>query len=397
MTTMNRYFFFPVFLLTVITVWISSGVGAAKSIVIGVPIPLSGDLKEFGMIMKNAFEMAQEEINEAGGIKGQTLEIRFADDLGDVAHVEAAFEELAKAGSVMLVGGYASNATYKMARMAEKRNIPFLISTASADRITQRGWKNIYRLNPPISEYTKGLEDFWIKNFKPKSMAILYEDSMFGTDGALRMIDFCRDQTIEVRAHIGYDKASLSASYLLSRLAPLTEDPPDVIYMISYLKDAVMLVKQIRALKIDSLLCGGGGGFTLNQFVEEAGSDAEYLLTASLWSEHAHHPGASEFYNGYTARYGKSPDYHGAEAYSALTVAYEALKQATSFNSKDIRKALNSIYVKTVFGPVKFYSYDDFERQNSFSTLVLQVIDGKYETVWPPDMASTRFTLPDRE
>ncbi len=131
-----------------------------------------------------------------------------------------------------------------MARMADNGNIPFLICTASADRITQRGWKNVYRLNPPISEYTKGLEDFWVKNFKPKSMTILYEDSMFGTDAALRMIDLCRDQAIEVRSYIGYDKASLSADYLRTRLAPLAGDPPDVIYMISYLEDAVMLVKQ---------------------------------------------------------------------------------------------------------------------------------------------------------
>lgn len=37
------------------------------------------------------------------------------------------------------------------------------------------------RLNPPISEYTKGLEDFLVNKFKPKSMTIIYENSMFGT------------------------------------------------------------------------------------------------------------------------------------------------------------------------------------------------------------------------
>ncbi len=397
MAKMYQSFIFLFFLLVAITGPGADASGSSKPVVIGVPIPLSGNLKEFGMIMKNSFEMAQDVVNKAGGINGHTLEIRFADDKGDVSFAKDAFDKLAEAGSVMLVGGYASDATYRMARMAHKRDMPFLICTASADRITQRGWKNIYRLNPPISEYTKGLEDFWIKNFKPKSMAILYEDRMCGTDGALRMIEFCRGQAIEVRAHIGYDKATLTPAYLRSRLAPLTSDSPDVIYMISYLEDAVMLVKHIRELKIPSLLCGGGGGFTLEEFVKKAGSYANYLLTASLWSEHVHYPGAREFYRNYTMRYGKSPDYHAAEAYSALIVAYEALKQAKSFSPEDIRSTLDKIYIKTPFAPVKFYSYEGFERQNSINTLVLQIINGKYETIWPPGMASADYTLPGRD
>jgi branched-chain amino acid transport system substrate-binding protein len=56
--------------------------------------------------------------------------------------------------------------------------------------------------------------------------------------------------------------------------------------------------------------------------------------------------------------------------------------------------ALDQIYMQTPFGPVKFYTYEDFKRQNSVNALVLQIIDGKFETVWPPDVASTQFTLP---
>jgi len=46
------------------------------------------------------------------------------------------------------------------------------------------------------------------------------------------------------------------------------------------------------------------------------------------------------------------------------------------------------------FGPVKLYSYEDFERQKSVNTLVLQVINGKLETIWPLVAASARFVLP---
>ena len=49
----------------------SVGVASEEAVIIGVPLPLTGNLKEFGMMMKNSFEMAQTSINEAGGINGR--------------------------------------------------------------------------------------------------------------------------------------------------------------------------------------------------------------------------------------------------------------------------------------------------------------------------------------
>ena len=391
----KQFIFFVFALVAVLS--ISIGEAAAESVTIGVPLPLSGNLKEFGMMMKNSFEMAQESVNETGGINGRPVNIVFADDQGKVASVNTAFDQLVAAKPVMLVGGYASDPTYQMAKLAEVNDLPFLICTASADKITQRGWKNIYRLNPPISEYTKGLEDFLLNRLKPRSMAIIYENSMFGTNGALNMAEFCLDQAIEIRAQIDYDKTRISPAYFRSLIAPLTEDPPDVIYMIAYLEDAVMLVQQIRDLKLTSLLIGGAGGFTLEEFVKRAGKSANYLLTVSLWSEHVLYTGAREYYTQYANRYGKSPDYHGAEAYSALLVASDALKRATSFKPENIREALIRTYLITPFAPVKFYSYEDFERQNTINTLVLQIIDGKFETIWPLELASASFVLSGKE
>ena len=384
--------------LTAVICVLSAGFYASgaspEPVIIGAPLPLTGDLKEFGLIMKNSLELARESVNRAGGVKDRPVELRFADDQGKTSMAEKVVNDLTAAGSIMLVGGYASDPTYRMAKLAQKKNLPFLICTASADKITQRDWKNIYRLNPPISEYTKGMEDFWIKNFKPKSMAIVYENSMFGTTGAMRMMEFCGDRAIEIRSLTPYDRTTASPTYLHSLLAPLTEAPPDVIYMIAYLEDSVMLVQQIRALNIPSLICGGAGGFALEEFARRAGKAADHVLTAALWAPQVRYSGAMSYYNRYTERYGGIPSYHGAEAYSALLVAADALKRAKSFKPKAIREALDQTYMQTPFGPVKFYHYEDFKRQNSVNTLVLQIIDGKFGTVWPPEVASTQFALP---
>ena len=54
----------------------SVGVASEESVTIGIPLPLSGNLKEFGIMMKNSFEMAQASVNEAGGINGRPVEHR---------------------------------------------------------------------------------------------------------------------------------------------------------------------------------------------------------------------------------------------------------------------------------------------------------------------------------
>ena len=48
----------------------------------------------------------------------------------------------------------------------------------------------------------------------------------------------------------------------------------------------------------------------------------------------------------------------------------------------------------TAFGPVKFTSWGQFTNQNSMETLVLQVIKGKFETIWPPEGASAKYVYP---
>ena len=353
-----------------------------KTATVGAPLPLTGKFMEFGAMMKNSMEMAADYVNQTGGIDGDRLEIVFADDKGEEGAVESVFYKLMDAKPAMLVGGYASNPTFRLAKIAEKNDVPFLICTASADRITQQGWENIFRMNPPVSEYTQGLEDFWIKNAKPRSMAIVYENSMFGTDAALEMIEFCRERAIAVTAPIGYDRTQESRftivpcwpacgrrsgrdlhGFLLGGRGHAGEDHPGIEAALFALRRA--------------------GGFTTDEFVKRAGESANLMLTAALWSEHADYPGAEAYFNQYRNRFGKSPDYHGAEAYSAILVAADALKRAKSTKPADIRKSLGETYLKTPFGPVKFYNYEDYQRQNSVNTMVLQSWTGNSKRSGP--------------
>jgi len=364
----------------------------ATPIVIGVP---QYEKFSFAPMMKNAFELAREKINKEGGIKGRPIKLVYADDQAKPKAGEKAVRDLVNnQGAVMLVGGYSSSNTVYMAGMAEYLDRPFLISTAADDRITQRKWKNVYRINPPASGYTQGLEDFFLKTIKPESIAIVYENSPYGTGGALRMMFFCRENGIEIRKILPYHRERTDPAQIQRILSPLKDEPPDVIYMVSYLKDAIAMVREIRAMKIKSLLVGGAGGFTHPDFIAKAGEDANLVLTATLWFPELKYPGIRQYCDEFTDSCGMIPDYHAAEAYSALLVAADALRRADSLRPESIRAALDKTDMITPFGPVRFSSFEKYQRQNNLPTQVLQVINGRLQCVWPRDLASSTFVPP---
>jgi branched-chain amino acid transport system substrate-binding protein len=344
-------------------------------------------------MMRRSFTLALESINARGGIGGQPLQLVYADDGGQKDQgVKAVNYLIKREKAVMLTGAYSSSNGLAMTQTADDLDVPFLVCTAADDRITQHRRKNIFRLNPPASEYTRGLELLLEQELKPKTMAIVYENSPFGTGAATRMMWFCREKQIEITDIIPYHKERAAADYIARIIAPLKQHPPEAIFMASYFKDGVLLVKQIRTAGITSRLLGGAGGFTHPNFIEETGDAAELMMTATLWSTDVGHQLAGYYVDRYRAIYRQTPDYHGAEAYSAMLVVADALRRAGSTAPGDIRDALNQTRLDTPFGRVVFESYADFERQNSQSTLVLQNINNRYTCVWPPDLSPLKIT-----
>lgn len=347
----------------------------------------------FGEIEKNSFEMAVAKINANGGINGKNLELLFEDDTGKPDVARSAAEKLIdKDKVVMLGGGYGSSETFAVAGVAQQNRIPFLVNTGSADKITEQGWNYVFRLNPPVSAYPQGLESFLTEVVKPKTAAILYEDSAFGTSGSKNFAKTCDNLGIKVLLNEGYSKGGVDFKPLLVNVKQAN---PDLVYMISYVMDAALLMTQSMELReMPKLFVGGGAGFTLPEFQKNAGKAANMVFSATLWYQTLPYPGAQEYYNDYVKKYGKTTEYHGAEGYAAAQVIADALKRAKSMSRDDVREALAATDTMTVFGPVKFISYDKKTNQNKLPTYLVQWIDGKLELVWPKDEASKAYVYP---
>jgi len=366
---------------------------AADTIKVGVVLPLTGKQAKFGEIEKNSFLLALDEINKAGGINGKKIKLLIEDDTSKPDVGRSAIEKLISQDKVIVVGGgYSSSVTFGMCAVAQQHKVPFLVNTGSADKITEQGWNYIFRLNPPVSEYPKGLVGFLKAVAKPKTVAILYENSLFGQSGSKKFAKLAKKMGMKVLMKEGYEAGAVDFKPLLVKVKGAN---PDMVYMISYVMDAALLMRQSKELNFNpKLFVGGAAGFTLPEFVKNAGDAAQYVFSATLWVPQVPYPGAKEYFDAYVKKYGHATEYHGAEAYAALHVIADALKRAKSLTPKDVRDALASTDMMTAFGPVKFISYGKKTQQNSLPTYLVQWINGKLETVWPTKVATKKYVYP---
>ena len=366
---------------------------AADTFGLTIPLPLTGKQAKFGEIMKRSYELAAEEINAKGGIKGKKLALSFEDSSAKPEIARSIVERLIDVKKQpIIVGEYTSSCAKAVAAVAEERKTPYLVVASADDDITKQNYKYVFRQNQVNDHYADALVSFMKEVVKPRTIAILYESSAFGTSGANAMERDAQKIGAQVVLKEKFETGAIDFKPLLSTVKAAQ---PDVIYTVSYANEAQLLMKQIKELRLDArLYAGGAAGFAIPEFIDGAKDAAEYVVSATLWTPQLKYPGTKDYAEKYKAKYGDYPSYHGASAYAALYVVKDALDRATSWTQDGIRDALKATNIKTAFGPVKFEDKEGYQNQNFMDTLAIQVIHGQFQTIWPKQHASTPYAYP---
>ena len=370
------------------------GALAADTIKVGVLLPLTGSQAKFGEIEKRSYEMAAEEINAKGGVNGKKLELLFEDDTGKPDVGRSGVEKLISREKVpVITGGYSSSVTAAAAPVAQQFKVPFVVCTGSADDITEKKYDYVFRINPPASEYPNAVQSFLQEVGKDvKTVALLYENSAFGQSSSKSFEEDAKGLGLKIVVKEGYQAGAIDFKPILTKVKAAN---PDMLYMVSYVMDASLLMRQSKELRINpKMFVGGGAGFTLPEFAKSAGDAADGVYSATLWVDTLPFPGAKEYAANFRKKYGSETEYHGAEAYAAMYVVADALKRAKSITPKDVRDALVKTDMKTAFGPVKFVSYGKKTQQNKLDTYMVQWQKGELEAVWPVSAATKKYIYP---
>lgn len=354
---------------------------------IGVINSMSGPEAPIGENITNGIKLAEEDLKK----KGFHLQLVWEDDTGKPQISMSAMEKLATRDNVTgVVGPYTSACSNAVARLAEKYRVPLLIPAAAKEEITRQGFKHVFRMNAPADKYASSVIDAALSLGKPRSIAFIYENTDFGTSTSKTAKDYVAKKGIQVVADVAYPKGS--ADYR-STLAQIKSKNPDLVFMVSYVADAILLMRQSREVGLQpQAFLGAGAGFTTAEFANER-AVSENVISCTQWTEDVNWPGAKEFGKRYKARFGKEPSYHAACAYASMVIMAETARAAGGDRAKT-RDGLKAGKWNGVMGEVQFADYDGFNNQNNHQMLVEQIIGGNYQTILPARFATKKAVYP---
>ena len=368
---------------------------AANSLKIGIMLPLTGRQANIGRIQQKSVLMAAAEVNSGGGINGKKIELIEADTQGNPDVGRRAVEKLIKRDKVLVIGGgFSSTVTWTAISIAQTNKIPFLVNSAAADKITEQGWKYIFRLNSPVSERLDAVVSFVSTVATDiRTVAILHANSFKAAAAARRFFKKAGELGLKPVIREDFDSGAVDFRPLLTRVKAKN---PDLIYAaVDNAKGAALLVRQSRDLKLNpKLFVGGGNGFVQPEFAAHAGKASDHIACTTTWIHTVPYRGAGTFNEKFIGRYKTPPEHYGAEAYAGITVIADALKRTKAPAPKNVRDALAKTNLMTVLGPVQFSAYNNKSQQNKLPAFLVQWLNGQLQIVWPPKMAKKKIVFP---
>jgi branched-chain amino acid transport system substrate-binding protein len=362
------------------------GAGRAQ-VKIGFINSITGPEAPIGESLTNGLELALEDL----GKKGVKLQVLRQDDTGKPQVSMSALEQLATGDDVaMVVGPYSSACANAVAKQAQSYKVPLLIPVASKEEITKQGYDWVFRLNAPAHNYADSLIDAALTYGKPKTIAFIYESTDFGSSVSSLGKDYATKKGLKVVADEAYQKG---APDYRSTLTKIKAQNPDLVFMVSYVADAILLMRQSRevGLKPQAFL-GGGAGFDTAQFQSEKDISTN-VFTVTQWTAENGNPGSAEFAKRYQDRFKKRPPYHAATAYAAMMIAGDIVQKAGG-DRKKIKEALLHGSWNGIMGDVKFETYEGFTNQNKHQMAVTQYQHGDSVTVFPQKYAKGKPVYP---
>ena len=157
------------------TTWAESSNSKLEPVRIGWVGSITGKLSKWGAF--NASKLAEEEINQAGGINGRPLEIIYEDAKSEGKEAVNAFSKLVSVDQVkFVIGGTCTPETMPIAPLAERHKVVLLAVITSNPYLTTAG-DYVFRLTYRSIDAAEYLANIAAKQDQGKLFGVLYEES----------------------------------------------------------------------------------------------------------------------------------------------------------------------------------------------------------------------------
>ena len=346
-----------------------------EPITFGVSGPLTGQNAQYGAQWKKGFDLALDDINGKGGVKGRPLQYQFEDSQADPRQTVAIAQKFVSDPKIVVeLGDFSSTASMAASSIYQRAGLVQFGFTNSHPNFTKGGdfiWSSSVSQADEIPRLAKYGADLGFKK-----VAVLYLNTDWGRTSQGIFAQSAKSYGIDVVASEGYQPDEKD---FRSTLVRVRDAKPDGIVLISYYADGALITRQIRAVGLTTPILAGSSIYS-PKFAELAGDAANGVFTETNFFPGEQRPEVQNFVTKFRARYNEEPDTFNAVAYDTIVLFSQIFDQfgtdrtAIRDGLAKIKDVPSVIFEKATFDP-------ETRRVAGARAVYLVVKDGKF-AVW---------------
>ena len=331
--------------------------GAQAQIRIGVASPITGGSAAFGAQIRNGAAQAVEDINRAGGVKGQKFELSTGDDASDPKQGVSVANKFASEGVKMVVGDFNSGVSIPASDVYLDAGIIQITPASTNVKFTERGMWNTFRTCGRDDQQGAVAGDYLAAKFKGKNVAFVHDKTPYGKGLADETLKTFKAKGGKEVLFEGVNQGEKDYAALVSKLK---QARADIVYFGGIHTEAGLIVRQMRDQGLKAPLMGGDG-ITDKEFVQIGGPGTEgTLMTFS--PDARKNPAAKDVVAAFRAK-GIDPEAYTLYAYAAVQILARAVEATGSTDGEKLAAYLHQGKpTPTVIGEIAYDKKGDITR-----------------------------------
>ena len=383
----------------------TSAQAAESTIKIGV---IGEDAAVAGTSITKAAQLAADEINAKGGIKGHKVQVITYDDHSSAADAVRAFQRAVNQDKVdAVIGSYISEVALAIEPWSARLKKVFITPGAASTDISKHvhddyahykytfhGWLTSAFIAQSICDFSK---DTLVKDYHMKTSVVVSEDAAWTTPLDARYLKCLPEAGLKVLDHVRFNPDTTDFTPIFNKIEGAK---PDVIITgISHV--GVQPTVQWKNQQVPIPMFGISSQATNSTFAKDTNDAAEGVLFQAVSGPDVPvTPKSLPFTQAFKAKFGNFPSYAGYTSYDEVYYIADAVKRAGSTDADKLVAALEKTDWVGTIGRVQFYGKEDqFTHSIKYGKglitgLMLQWQDGKQVAVWPAEVAKGQLKFP---
>lgn len=325
----------------------SGGGNLPSEITIGALIPMTGTGASYGILDRNGADLAAEHINEAGGVKGIKIKVKYEDHQAKPQVAVNAINRLISIDKTPYVLSSYSSVSLAVAPIGDANKVVVMNAGGQSDNLANAG-EYFYNNIPLVGGEVEIIADYLYNEMGFRRAAVVYAND----DGGRSSLNIFKKEFTKHGGEIVAEEATeLGGADFRAQLTKIKSANPDVVFIGAYGQDTALIIKQARELGIEAALAETSWSVIPDVYDLP---EAEGLIHTSLKFE----PEAS-FKDAYVNKYGEEPALYSVTFYNGVQIFAQALEWVIDnnkpINGESIKEAIDTLRrFKGVAGDIVF-------------------------------------------